>query len=342
MKYQNEPLLEIKNLKKFFLKKSALQKKNKEIVKAVDDISITIHKGETFGLVGESGCGKSTLAKTIIRLFGVTDGQIIFEGTDIAKMNAKELLPYRRQMQMIFQDPYSSLNPRMSVGEIIGEPLSVHHIAKGAEKERKVKELLDTVGMRREYIHRYPHEFSGGQRQRIGIARAIAINPKFIICDEPTSALDVSIQAQVINLLRNIQKDLGTTYLFISHDLAMVQNIADCIGVMYLGRLVELAESDELFQHPLHPYTQALLSAVPDVTSKLHHERIILKGDVPSPIDLPKGCRFQSRCMYRQETCVECEPELMQVKPNHFVACSRTYAYENRTVGNTRVPDNVQ
>ena len=323
MSYQNQPLIEVKNLKKYFAKKATSKKNRKDIVKAVDDVSLTINKGETFGLVGESGCGKSTLAKSIIRLFEITDGEILFEGKDIAKMSAKELMPYRRQMQMIFQDPYSSLNPRMSVGEIIGEPLTVHHIAEGAQKEQKVKELLDIVGMRKEFIHRYPHEFSGGQRQRIGIARAIAINPKFVICDEPTSSLDVSIQAQIINLLRNIQKEMGTTYLFVSHDLTMIQNISDRVGVMYLGRIVEMAESDELFSNPLHPYTKALLSAVPDVTAEKKGKRIILQGDVPSPINLPKGCRFQSRCRYCKENCLEYEPELVDVGRNHYVACSQ-------------------
>ncbi|ADQ06599.1 oligopeptide/dipeptide ABC transporter, ATPase subunit [Caldicellulosiruptor hydrothermalis 108] len=314
----NEVLIEVKNLKKYFPVKMGLGKK--AYIKAVDDVSFFIKKGETLGLVGESGCGKSTTGRTIIRLYEPTSGQIIFKGEDITK---KDMLPYRKSMQMIFQDPYASLNPRMTVGDIIGEPLEIHNIAKGNEKKERVQELLRLVGLSSEHANRYPHEFSGGQRQRIGIARALAVEPEFIICDEPISALDVSIQAQIVNMLEDLQQQLGLTYLFIAHDLSMVKHISSRVGVMYLGKLVELAESNELYSNPLHPYTQALLSAIPIPDPKISKERtrIILEGDVPSPLNPPTGCRFRTRCKYAFDRCKEEEPVLKDVGSGHYVAC---------------------
>lgn len=314
----DEILIEIKNLKKYFPVKSGFGKK--AYIKAVDDVSFFIKKGETLGLVGESGCGKSTTGRTIIRLYEPTSGQIIFKGEDITK---KDMLPYRKYMQMIFQDPYASLNPRMTVGDIIGEPLEIHNIAKGNEKKERVQELLRLVGLNSEHANRYPHEFSGGQRQRIGIARALAVEPEFIICDEPISALDVSIQAQIVNMLEDLQQELGLTYLFIAHDLSMVKHISSRVGVMYLGKLVELAESNELYEKPLHPYTQALLSAIPIPDPKISRERtrIILEGDVPSPLNPPSGCRFRTRCKYAFDRCKEEEPQLKDVGADHYVAC---------------------
>ncbi|BCS80688.1 ABC transporter ATP-binding protein [Anaerocellum diazotrophicum] len=314
----NEVLIEVKNLKKYFPVKMGLGKKG--YIKAVDDVSFFIKKGETLGLVGESGCGKSTTGRTIIRLYEPTSGQIIFKGEDITK---KDMLPYRKSMQMIFQDPYASLNPRMTVGDIIGEPLEIHNIAKGNEKKERVQELLRLVGLNSEHANRYPHEFSGGQRQRIGIARALAVEPEFIICDEPISALDVSIQAQIVNMLEDLQQQLGLTYLFIAHDLSMVKHISSRVGVMYLGKLVELAESNELYSNPLHPYTQALLSAIPIPDPKISKERtrIILEGDVPSPLNPPTGCRFRTRCRYAFDRCKEEEPVLKDVGCGHYVAC---------------------
>lgn len=314
----NEVLIEVKNLKKYFPVKMGLGKK--AYIKAVDDVSFFIKKGETLGLVGESGCGKSTTGRTIIRLYEPTSGQIIFKGEDITK---KDMLPYRKHMQMIFQDPYASLNPRMTVGDIIGEPLEIHNIAKGNEKKERVQELLRLVGLSSEHANRYPHEFSGGQRQRIGIARALAVEPEFIICDEPISALDVSIQAQIVNMLEDLQQQLGLTYLFIAHDLSMVKHISSRVGVMYLGTLVELAESNELYSNPLHPYTQALLSAIPIPDPKISKERtrIILEGDVPSPLNPPTGCRFRTRCKYVFDRCKEEEPVLKDVGSGHYVAC---------------------
>jgi oligopeptide transport system ATP-binding protein len=314
----NEVLIKIKNLKKYFPVKMGLGKK--AYIKAVDNVSFFIKKGETLGLVGESGCGKSTTGRTIIRLYEPTGGQIIFKGEDITK---KDMLPYRKSMQMIFQDPYASLNPRMTVGDIIGEPLEIHNIAKGNEKKERVQELLRLVGLSSEHANRYPHEFSGGQRQRIGIARALAVEPEFIICDEPISALDVSIQAQIVNMLEDLQQQLGLTYLFIAHNLSMVKHISSRVGVMYLGKLVELAESNELYSNPLHPYTQALLSAIPIPDPKVSKERtrIILEGDVPSPLNPPSGCRFRTRCKYAFDRCKEEEPVLKDVGSGHYVAC---------------------
>lgn len=322
-KKNDNALIEIKNLKKYFSKNTGFFKKKMQHLKAVDDISFHINKGETFGLVGESGCGKSTTGRTIIRLYDVTGGDIIYDGKNISHMNEKELVPYRRKIQMIFQDPYASLNTRMTVGDIIGEPLDIHNLAKGEERQKRIYELLDTVGLSKEHASRYPHEFSGGQRQRIGIARALAVEPEFIICDEPISALDVSIQAQVVNMLDDLQKKLGLTYLFIAHDLSMVKHISDRIGVLYLGKMVEIAESDALYEKPIHPYTKALLSSIPIPDPKLNAkvDREILKGDVPSPLNPPSGCRFRTRCRYAEEICSQKEPLLEEIAPGRIVAC---------------------
>lgn len=312
----NDILIEVKDLKKHFTK-------HKRTVKAVDGVSFFIRKGETFGLVGESGCGKSTIGRTLIRLYKPTDGEIIYENKDIANLTDKQLLPYRKKIQMIFQDPYASLNARMTVKDIIGEPLDIHNLAKGKKREEIILDLLDRVGLNKDHASRYPHEFSGGQRQRIGIARALAVEPEFIICDEPISALDVSIQAQVVNMLDDLQKEMGLTYLFIAHDLSMVRYISDRIGVMYLGNLMEMSESEELYNSPLHPYTQALLSSipVPDPNTAKQSKRIILEGDVPTPIDPPSGCKFRTRCRYAKDACAESVPELKEIKKDHFVAC---------------------
>lgn len=318
-----ETLLEVKNLKKYFDASSGFFGKNKKFVQAVDDVSFSLKKGETLGLVGESGCGKSTTGRTIIKLYEPTKGQIIFRGQDISKLKKSEMLPFRKNMQMIFQDPYASLNTRMTVGDIIAEPLEIHKMATKNEMKDKVQQLLHDVGLNPDHAARYPHEFSGGQRQRIGIARALAVEPEFIICDEPISALDVSIQAQVVNMLEDLQKNRGLTYLFIAHDLSMVKYISDRIGVMYLGKMVEMTFSDELYKNPLHPYTQALLSAIPipdpDISKQSH--RILLKGDVPSPIDPPSGCRFRTRCPKAMDICKEQEPITKELAPGHFCAC---------------------
>jgi oligopeptide transport system ATP-binding protein len=320
---KQEVLLEVKNLKKYFAINSGLFGGNTEYVKAVDDISFTINKGETLGLVGESGCGKSTTGRTLIRLYDVTGGEIVFDGAEIGQMTEAELKPYRKKIQMIFQDPYASLNSRMTVADIIGEPLDIHGIASGEARQERIYELLHTVGLSKDHASRYPHEFSGGQRQRIGIARALAVNPDFIICDEPISALDVSIQAQVVNMLEDLQKEYGLTYLFIAHDLSMVKHISDRIGVMYLGKMAEIADSAKLYEEPKHPYTQALLSAIPipdpEVTRKT--ERIILEGDVPSPLNPPSGCRFRTRCRYAMDRCSAEEPQLRDTGDGHMVAC---------------------
>jgi len=310
-------LIEVKDLKKHF------KVGRNQILKAVDGISFNIKEGETLGLVGESGCGKSTTGRTLIRLYEATDGDVIFDGMNIHKLNRKEMKNFAKQVQMIFQDPYASLNPRMTVGDIIGEGMDIHNIRKGKERTAKIYELLETVGLNREHASRFPHEFSGGQRQRIGIARALSIEPKFIVCDEPISALDVSIQAQVVNLLEDLQEKMGLTYLFIAHDLSMVKHISDRIAVMYLGAIMELTTSEHLYDEPLHPYTQALLSAIPipDPDIERSRSRIILEGDVPSPINPPEGCKFQKRCKYAKDICREKAPELREVKPDHFVAC---------------------
>ncbi|MCC6957100.1 MAG: ATP-binding cassette domain-containing protein, partial [Anaerolineales bacterium] len=293
------------------------------VVHAVDGITFNIKSGETFGLVGESGCGKSTAGRTILQLYRPTSGHVYFRDDDLSKLKGEELRHMRQRMQMIFQDPYASLNPRMTIREIVGEPLLVHDIMKSKEIEDRVNQLLDLVRLNPGFSSRYPHEFSGGQRQRIGIARALALNPDFIVCDEPISALDVSIQAQVINLLEELQEQFGLTYLFIAHDLSMVRHISTRVAVMYLGILVEMASRDELYEHPLHPYSQALLSAVPvpDPFVEEKRQRIILEGDVPSPVNPPSGCRFRTRCPLAEKICAEQVPEWREVAPNHWVAC---------------------
>ena len=292
-------------------------------VKAVDGISFTIKQGETLGLVGESGCGKSTTGKTILQLERATSGEVYMDGRDLAKLKGEELRHMRRRMQIIFQDPYASLNPRMTVGQIISEPLEIHGTAKGKDKEERVKELLKLVGLNPHFIGRFPHEFSGGQRQRIGVARALALNPAFIVWDEPIAALDVSIQAQVVNLLEDLQKKFGLTYLFIAHDLSMVRHISDRVAVMYLGRIVEISDWKAIYDDPKHPYTQALLSAIPipDPVIEAKRQRMILEGDVPSAANPPVGCNFNTRCPVRQERCFHDDPELREVAPNHWVAC---------------------
>ena len=310
-------LLEVKNLKKYFKIDS------KTWLKAVDDVSFGIEEGETLGLVGESGCGKSTLGRTVIGLYPPTDGSILFEGRDITHLTAKEKVALTRKMQIIYQDPYACLDPRMTVADIIAEGLDIHGICKGEERRKRIYELLRLVGMNEEHANRFPHEFSGGQRQRIGIARALAIDPKFIICDEPISALDVSIQAQVVNLLEDLQKQLGLTYLFIAHDISMVAHISDRIAVMYLGAMAELAPSKDIMESPLHPYTKALLSAVPfaDPDASRARNRIKLTGDVPSPMSAQTGCKFASRCSQCTKACREEAPTLREVRPGHFVSC---------------------
>ncbi|MDD2494483.1 MAG: ATP-binding cassette domain-containing protein [Tissierellia bacterium] len=310
-------LIEVKNLKKYF------NVGRNQTLKAVDDVSFNIYKGETLGLVGESGCGKTTCGKTIMGLYNATAGEVIFDGVDIHKLKGKQKKDFTKKAQIIFQDPYSSLNPRMTVGDIIGEGIDIHEIYKGKDRQDKIYELLDTVGLNKEHISRFPHEFSGGQRQRIGIARALAIEPEFIVCDEPISALDVSIQAQVVNLLIELQEKRNLTYLFIAHDLSMVKHISDRVGVMYLGNLVEFTTSDELYSNPLHPYTTALLSAIPiaDPNEEKEKKRIPIEGEIPSPINTPPGCKFVSRCKYAMDVCKKDTPSLREVSKEHFVAC---------------------
>ena len=316
-----ETILKVENLKKYFPIKAGVVQKTVGYVKAVDDISFEIKKGETLGLVGESGCGKSTTGRTILRLLEKTDGNVIFKGTDLHSLNKKQLRSLRPEMQIIFQDPYSSLNPRITVGEIIGEALLEHNLATKAEVTDKVLQVMEVCGLAPYHIRRYPHEFSGGQRQRIGIARALILNPEFIVADEPVSALDVSIQSQIINLLMESQEKSGFSYLFISHDLSVVKHISHKVGVMYLGSLVELAPKEELYAHPVHPYTKALLAAVPIPDPTIKKNRIILKGDIPSPANPPSGCKFHTRCPYATKKCSEEIPEYKCVGNNHFVAC---------------------
>jgi oligopeptide transport system ATP-binding protein len=320
---ENGYLIKVDKLVKHFPILSGVFQRQVGVVHAVDGISFEIRAGETFGLVGESGCGKSTAGRTILQLYRPTSGSVYFKDTDLVKLKGDQLRQMRQRMQMIFQDPYASLNPRMTIREIVGEPLVVHDIGKGKYIEQRVNELLDTVRLNPGFASRYPHEFSGGQRQRIGLARALALNPDFIVCDEPISALDVSIQAQVINLLEDLQAKLGLTYLFIAHDLSMVRHISDRVAVMYLGILAELAMRDELYEHPLHPYTQALLSAVPvpDPLVEEKRQRIILQGDVPSPVNPPSGCRFRTRCPLAEKICAEQVPEWREAAPDHWVAC---------------------
>ena len=316
---KNVPLVEVRNLKQYFTVKSGLFKT--QYLKAVDDVSFEIEKGETLGLVGESGCGKTTVGRSLLHLYEPTSGEVLFNGELVTKKNLPQM---RRNMQMVFQDPYSSLDPRMTVEDIIGEPLDVHGLysSKGARRE-KILQLMEYVGLNAEHARRYAHEFSGGQRQRIGIARALAVNPKFIVCDEPVSALDVSIQAQVVNMFEDLQEKLGVAYLFIAHDLLVVHHISKRIAVMYLGKIVEIADSDEINEHPLHPYTQSLISAVPipdpDITRNRH--RIVLEGDVPSPLNMPQGCPFRTRCRYACDKCAQSMPPLTERAPGHKVAC---------------------
>lgn len=320
----NEPLVRVQDLKMYFDVDKKMFSRHKRTLKAVDGVSFGIERGRTFGLVGESGCGKTTVGRTIVRLYTPTDGAIYYDGNDIAKLDNKQIAPYRRKMQMIFQDPYASLDPRMTVGDIIAEPIRAHKLySNDSECKERVRELIATVGLKPDHIARYPHEFSGGQRQRIGIARALASNPEFIVCDEPISALDVSIQAQVVNELEELQASLGLTYLFVSHDLSMVRHISHDVGVMYLGHMVEMAPVEELFAHMQHPYTRALLSAVPiadpDLAAK--SQRIVIQGDVPTPIDPPSGCPFRTRCPYAKYICAEQRPEMRDIGGGHYCAC---------------------
>ncbi len=321
-----EVLLSVRGLKKYFpITAGFLVQREVGAVKAVDGLDFDVFKGETLGLVGESGCGKSTTGRTILQLYRPTAGSVVFEGTDLATIGGEPLRRMRKRMQMIFQDPYASLNPRMSVGRIVSEPLKVHNVGTPKEQMERVQYLMEKVGLNPYFVNRYPHEFSGGQRQRIGIARALALNPTLIVADEPISALDVSIQAQVVNLLQDLQKEFGLTYLFIAHDLSMVRHICDRVAVMYLGKIVEVAAADELYHNPLHPYTQSLLSAVPvpDPEVEAKRQRIILKGDVPSPAKPPIGCNFNTRCPVAFEACFRDEPELQEAQPSHWVACHR-------------------
>ena len=311
-------LVEVKNLCKYF------KVGKKQILKAVDNVSFSIRKGETLGLVGESGCGKTTCGRTIIKLYDATSGEVLFDGQDISKIkHREESLKFKKSAQIIFQDPYASLDPRMTIGEIIAEGIDVHYKLDTKAKNEKVNELLLKVGLTTDYANRFAHELSGGQRQRIGIARALAVEPQFIVCDEPISALDVSIQAQIVNLLIKLQKEAGLTYLFISHDLSMVKHISDRVGVMYLGSMVELASNHDLYDEPMHPYTKALISAIPiaDPDVEASRERIKLEGEIPSPINTPPGCKFRQRCPYAKDICAQSAPEFKEVKPNHFVAC---------------------
>ncbi|ANY75735.1 ABC transporter ATP-binding protein [Paenibacillus ihbetae] len=317
---KDSPLLEVRNLQKSFTVKKGFFGSSKQL-RAVDGISFAIRKGETFSLVGESGCGKSTTGRLVTRLLTPNDGEVIFNGTDISRFNENQMRPLRKDMQMVFQDPYASLNPRMKVKELVAEPLLIHTKLSAKERDKLAGELLETVGLNSFHAERYAHEFSGGQRQRIGIARALSVRPSLIVADEPVSALDVSIQSQVLNLLQDLQEEYGLTYLFISHDLSVVEHISDRIGVMYLGTLVESADKDTLYDRPLHPYTQALLSSVPVPDPKLKKERIILKGDLPSPVNPPTGCRFHTRCPACMEVCKQKAPVFREVEPGHQVAC---------------------
>ncbi|MEP6946766.1 MAG: dipeptide ABC transporter ATP-binding protein [Acidobacteriota bacterium] len=323
IKTQTEDLVEVRHLVKHFPVEGS-----DDVVQAVDDVSFNIRTGETLGLVGESGCGKSTVGRCLLRLHEPTSGEVLFEGKNIIGLPNSEMQSLRREMQIIFQDPYASLNPRLSIRSIVSEPLKIHGIGNSSEQAARVADLLQKVGLDPKYADRYPHEFSGGQRQRIGIARALALNPKLIICDEPVSALDVSVQAQVVNLLQDLQDEFGLTYLFISHGLAVVEHISDRVAVMYLGKIAEICDSVELYERPLHPYTQALLSAIPVPDPRHKRDRIVLTGDVPTPINPPSGCRFRTRCPYATEECAAIEPELREIMPGHFAACIKVEGYD--------------
>jgi oligopeptide transport system ATP-binding protein len=326
METVTQPLISIRDLKVHYpLASGSLLRRSKQVVKAVDGVSLDIYPGETLGLVGESGCGKSTLGRAILRLTEATEGQILFRGNDLAQLSSSAMREHRRHLQIIFQDPYASLNPRMTVSQIIGEPIDTFHLASGRARQERVQELMEMVGLSARFLRRYPHEFSGGQRQRIGIARALAVDPTFIVADEPISALDVSIQAQIMNLLDRLKRQKNLTYLFISHDLRAIRHVSDRVAVMYLGKIVELAEGKTVYKNPLMPYTRALISAVPvpDPKVEAQRRRIVLEGDVPSPINPPSGCRFHTRCPFAIQVCREIEPQLVEIKPNHFAACLR-------------------
>ncbi|HSI87736.1 MAG TPA: dipeptide ABC transporter ATP-binding protein [Pyrinomonadaceae bacterium] len=323
-KTADRPLLEVRNLVKYFPVENSA-----DLVRAVDGVSFDIMPGETLGLVGESGCGKSTVGRCLLRLHEPTNGHVIFEGTDLVGLPNRQMQALRREMQIIFQDPYASLNPRLTIFSIVSEPLKIHSVGGRGERRERVADLLSKVGLDPKYMDRYAHEFSGGQRQRIGIARALALNPKLIICDEPVSALDVSVQAQVVNLLQDLQQEFGLAYLFISHGLAVVEHISNRVAVMYLGKIVELTTAEDLYLRPLHPYTQALLSAIPHPDPKQKRERIILTGDVPTPIHPPSGCRFRTRCPIAIDECARVEPDLKELEPGHFAACIRAEGYDS-------------
>ncbi|MCB0117963.1 MAG: dipeptide ABC transporter ATP-binding protein [Anaerolineales bacterium] len=322
MKNQEKPdILVVDQLVKYFPVRSGIFQRVTDWVQAVDKVSFAVKKGETLGMVGESGCGKTTVGRTLLRLVEPTSGSVTFEGKDVLKMGARELKPLRRDMQIIFQDPYASLNPRMPIGESVMEGLQIHNVGNPKERWDIAINMLKKVGLEEYHARRYPHEFSGGQRQRIGIARALALNPKFIVCDEPVSALDVSIQSQVLNILKDLQSEFGLTYLFIAHNLSVVEHISDRVAVMYLGKMVELTDRESLYREPLHPYTKALLSAIPVAHPEQKRERTILKGDVPSPLNPPSGCRFHTRCPIAVDKCSQEEPEFKEIRPGHWVAC---------------------